>query len=65
MGDPVQRAKLYQKIEKQVMQAYPIIPLFYLSIDRIYQSNVKGVYSSALGSALVRLNRVWLSSPQH
>lgn len=26
VGDPVQRAQLYQKIEQQVMQAYPIIP---------------------------------------
>jgi ABC-type transport system substrate-binding protein len=62
MVDPVQRAQMYQKIEKQVMQAYPIIPLFYLSIDRVYQPDVKGITVSALGAQAVRLHRVWLSS---
>ena len=61
MVDPVQRAQLYQKIEQQVMQSYPLIPLFYLSIDRVYQPNVMGVYSSALGAHNVRLHRFWLS----
>lgn len=63
--DPVQRAQLYQEIEKKVMLAYPIIPLFYLSIDRVYQPDVKGIQSSALGAHTVRLHRVWLSSPYH
>ena len=62
MVDPVQRSQLYQNIEQQVMQSYPLIPLFYLSIDRVYQPNVKGVYSSALGAHNVRLHRFWLSS---
>lgn len=60
--DEVKRAGLYQSIERKVMEEYPIIPLFYLSIDRIYQSQVKGIHSSPLGWQAVRLHRTWIDS---
>jgi len=60
--DEVKRAGLYQRIEKKVMEEYPIIPLFYLSIDRVYQSRVNGISSSPLGWQAVRLHRTWLDS---
>ncbi len=60
--DEVQRAELYQRIEREVMEEYPIIPLFYLSIDRVYQPWVNGIQSSPLGWQAVRLHRTWLDS---
>ncbi len=60
--DEVKRAELYQAIESKVMEEYPIIPLFYLSIDRVYQSWVKDIQSSPLGWQAVRLHRTWLDS---
>jgi ABC-type transport system substrate-binding protein len=60
--DQVERAGLYQNIEREVMEEYPIIPLFYLSIDRVYQSWVNGIHSSPLGWQAVRLHRTWLDS---
>ena len=58
--DPVKRAKIYQKIEELTMASTPIIPLFYLSIDRVYQPNVQGIQISALGAHTMPLHRVWL-----
>ncbi len=65
MVDKVQRARTYQLIEKKAMEAFPLIPMFYLSIDRVYHSQVKGISSSPLGWQAVRLHRFWLeSTPQ-
>ena len=58
--EPIQRAKKYQELERHILQQYPIIPLFYLSIDRVYQSYVQGVHINALGAHTIPLNRVWL-----
>jgi ABC-type oligopeptide transport system substrate-binding subunit len=63
--DPVHRAAMYQQIEKRILEACPIIPLFYLSIDRIYQPEVQGVKISALGADTMPLNRVWLKGKSH
>jgi ABC-type transport system substrate-binding protein len=63
--DPVQRAEMYQQIEKRILQTYPIIPLFYLNIDRVYQSEVQGVKISALGAHTMPLHRIWLKGQSH
>jgi len=63
--DPVQRAKMYQQIEKRILQAYPIIPLLYLSIDRVYQPDIQGVKISALGADTMPLHRIWLKGKPH
>jgi len=63
--DPVQRAEMYQQIEKRILQTCPIIPLFYLSIDRVYQPEVQGVKISALGAATMPLHRIWLKGKSH
>jgi len=61
--DPVKRAKMYQQIEALVLKSSPMIPLFYLSIDRVYQPTVGGVQPSALGAHTMSLHRVWLKTP--
>ncbi|MCD4719410.1 MAG: ABC transporter substrate-binding protein [Desulfobacula sp.] len=58
--DPVERAKTYQKIEAAIMTSAPLIPLFYMSVDRAYQSYVKSVNVSALGAHTMPLNKIWL-----
>ena len=63
--DPVQRAEMYQQIEKRILQACPIIPLLYLSIDRVYQPDVQGVKISALGADTMPLHRIWLKGQSH
>jgi ABC-type transport system substrate-binding protein len=63
--DPVQRAGMYQQIEKRILQTCPIIPLFYLSIDRVYQPEVQGVKISALGADTMPLHRIWLKGKSH
>ncbi|MCP4719670.1 MAG: ABC transporter substrate-binding protein, partial [Desulfobacteraceae bacterium] len=61
--DPVERAKMYQKIEADIMASAPLIPLFYMSVNRVYQSYVKSVNVSALGAHTMPLNRIWLDKP--
>ncbi len=64
--DPVDRAKMYQKIETMIMDNAPLIPLFYMSVDRVYQSYVKSVSVNALGAHTMQLNHIWLdNSPQN
>ena len=63
--EPVQRAEMYQQIEKRILQTCPIIPLFYLSIDRVYQPEVQGVKISALGADTMPLHRIWLKGKSH
>jgi ABC-type transport system substrate-binding protein len=58
--DPVKRAQMYQQIEALVLKASPIIPLFYLSIDRVYQDTVQGVKLNAIAAELMSYHRVWL-----
>ena len=63
--DPVRRAEMYQQIEKQILQTCPIIPLFYLSIDRVYQPEVQNIKISALGADTMPLHRIWLKGKSH
>jgi len=58
--DPFKRAEMYRKIEAIVLESSPIIPLLYLSVDRVYQPGVQGINISALGTQSMTLHRIWL-----
>ena len=58
--DPIKRAEMYQQIEQIILESSPVIPLFYLSVDRVYQPSVQGIRVSALGAHTMPLYRVWL-----
>jgi len=58
--DPVKRAEMYREIEALVLKSSPIIPLLYLSVDRVYQAGVQGIKISALGAHTMTLHRIWL-----
>ncbi len=58
--DPIKRAEMYQQIEQIILESSPVIPLFYLSVDRVYQPSVQDIQVSALGAHTMPLYRVWL-----
>lgn len=58
--DPVKRAEMYQQIEGIILESSPVIPLIYLSVDRVYQPYVQDIQVSALGAHTIPLNRIWL-----
>jgi ABC-type oligopeptide transport system substrate-binding subunit len=60
--DPIKRAEMYREIEALVLKSSPIIPLLYLSVDRVYQPGVQGINISALGAHTMTLHRIWLKA---
>jgi ABC-type transport system substrate-binding protein len=63
VADPIERARLYQRMEAMVAESRSLIPLFYLSVDRVYQPYVHDIEVSALGEQTASYHRVWLSAP--
>jgi ABC-type oligopeptide transport system substrate-binding subunit len=63
VADPIERANLYRQMEEAVAASYPLVPLFYLSVDRIYQPYTRGIEMSALGEPYISYHRVWLDAP--
>jgi ABC-type transport system substrate-binding protein len=63
VSDPLERAQLYQRVEAMVAESRSLIPLFYLSVDRVYQPYVQNIEVSALGEQATSYHRVWLNTP--
>ncbi len=63
--DPQERAKKYQDIERLLAQKMPLIPLCYLSVERVYKPYVRGVNVTALDQAYVSLADFWLDKTTH
>jgi ABC-type transport system substrate-binding protein len=61
--DPLDRARIYRQAEALIMASTPVIPLFHLSVDQVYQGNVRNVQPSALGAHTMSLHKVWLDRP--
>lgn len=61
--DPVRRADMYHTTESSLMDSLPLVPLFHLSVDRVYQPYVRSVSVSALGAHAMQLNKIWLDRP--
>jgi len=61
--DPAKRAEMYQQVEHLVLQSAPLIPICYLSVDRVYQPQVRGIEVSALGAHSMSLHGAWLADP--
>ncbi|MFK5951505.1 MAG: ABC transporter substrate-binding protein [Desulfobacterium sp.] len=59
----VERSTIYRGIESILLESFPLIPLFYMSVDRVYQPQVKGITVSALGAHTMTLNNIWLNPP--
>ena len=61
MIDSVKRMNIYQIIQQRIAEASPIIPLFYLSIDRVYQAEVNGVQLNPVAAEIMPYHQVWLA----
>jgi ABC-type transport system substrate-binding protein len=59
--DPIERAKLYQRIQEVAAASCPLIPLFFLSVDRVYQPSVRGIEVSSMGAESVAYRHVRLN----
>ena len=59
----VDRAAIYRRIESMILEDFPLIPLFYMSVDRVYQPRVNGIMVSALGAHTMPLNHIRLALP--
>ena len=57
---PAERAGIYRKIQDLIVRSAPAVPLVYLTVDQVYQSNVQGIQLNALAGHKA-LREVWLS----
>jgi ABC-type transport system substrate-binding protein len=62
--DPVRRTELYRQAERLILEFAPLIPLFHLSVDRVYHAQVRDAQPSALGAHTMSLHKVWLDRSQ-
>ena len=62
VSDPLERARIYGELEQSILNDSPLIPLFNLSVDLLYQPYVRDITLNALGFQDTRLHRVWLES---
>lgn len=62
--DAIKRTSLYSEIESIVMQTAPMLPLFYLNVNRVYQPDVQGAAPSALGAHTMPLQHIRLTGRQ-
>jgi len=58
--NPVDRAKIYRQLERQVLDEAPIVPLYHTMGIVAVQNDVKGLTPTPLGLAKVDLEKVWL-----
>ncbi|HEX7126659.1 MAG TPA: ABC transporter substrate-binding protein [Thermodesulfobacteriota bacterium] len=61
--NPVRRAEIYRRVEAQVLEDVPIIPILHIWYEQAYQPSVRGVEVSALGAPYVPMRKVWLDRP--
>ncbi len=58
--DPIERTEIYRKIETRILAAAPIIPLFNMDTNRVYQPHVQSININAIGPHATKLNKIWL-----
>jgi ABC-type transport system substrate-binding protein len=62
--NPVERARIYRELERQVLEEAPMVPLYHTMGIVAVQTEVKGLNPSPLGLAKVDLEKVWLQAPE-
>lgn len=60
-ADPVKRAEVYREAERLIMDDAPVIPLNYVSYDRLFQPYVQSIEVSALGDPYIPMRKIWLA----
>ena len=57
--DPVTRARIYRRLEQQVLEQAPLVPLYHSVGIIAVRDNVHGFHPTPLGVAKVDLEQVW------
>jgi len=55
------KLSLYQAIERQVVAQAPLIPLYYPTIERLFQRSVHGMEISPMGDRFMPMTKIWLA----
>jgi ABC-type transport system substrate-binding protein len=58
--NPVERARIYRQLERQVLEQAPMVPLYHTMGIVAVRSDVRGLTPTPLGLAKVDLEKVWL-----
>src|SRR5262249_31381974 len=62
--DYQQRIRIYQDIEKLVLEDAPWISLHHSAFEYLYQPYVQGIQTNALGVHYIPMKKVWLETPK-
>jgi ABC-type transport system substrate-binding protein len=60
--DTTQRMEIYRQLEVDILEAMPIIPLFFYNVDQVFQPYVQDAKISALGVVLTSFSKIWLKT---
>jgi ABC-type transport system substrate-binding protein len=60
--DPVERADIIRKTEARIMELTPLMPLFHMNVNRVYQPYIKSISISPLSVYTIPLNRIWIDN---
>jgi peptide/nickel transport system substrate-binding protein/oligopeptide transport system substrate-binding protein len=58
--DPLQRVELYRRAEEQILEDAPVLPIWHLTYERLFQSYVRSVEVNGLGDPYIPLRKIWL-----
>lgn len=62
--NPVERARIYREIERQVLEEAPMVPLYHTMGIVAVRKDVMGLTPTPLGLAKVDLESVWFQAPR-
>jgi ABC-type transport system substrate-binding protein len=62
-ANPVERARIYRELERQVLDQAPLVPLYHTVGVVAVRHGVQGFRPTPLGVAKVDLEKVWFHSP--
>jgi ABC-type transport system substrate-binding protein len=58
--DSQRKIRLYQEMERQIVDHAPLVVLSYLTYERVFQPYVKGIQVSPMGDRYIPMKKIWL-----
>jgi peptide/nickel transport system substrate-binding protein/oligopeptide transport system substrate-binding protein len=62
--DPLQRVELYRRAEELIVDDAPVLPIWHLTYERLFQPYVRSVEVNGLGDPYIPLRKIWLEKPR-
>jgi peptide/nickel transport system substrate-binding protein/oligopeptide transport system substrate-binding protein len=62
--DPVLRVGFYRRAEELILEDAPVLPIWHLTYERLFQPYVKSVEVNGLGDPYIPLRKIWLEKPR-